>query len=287
MFAQKHSINIGGKLISLQTPLVMGILNLTPDSFYDGGKYMSKESMKQRVQQMLDEKVDIIDVGAYSSRPGAEHISEETEWERLKQGLDLIRNQSPQIPISIDTFRSTIAGKAIDEFNANIINDISAGNMDSNMISTVAEYQLTYIIMHMHGTPQSMQNTPLDSNNVLEKSMQFFHEKTARLTEAGIHDVIIDPGFGFGKTLEANYLMLNYLERYRIFEKPILCGLSNKSMIYKLLNQTPQEALNGTSILNTIALSKSCNILRVHDVKAAKECVSLYEFTQKQKHSDW
>jgi dihydropteroate synthase len=286
MFRQNHSININGQVFTLNKALVMGILNLTPDSFYDGGKYLSKREIKTRIRQMISEGVDIIDVGGMSSRPGSDEISSELEWERLEKGLQCIREIDAHIPISVDTYRSEIARKSVENFNVGMINDISGGTIDAEMPHLVAELNCPYVLMHMPGKPKTMQKDPLDKN-ALKTIMEFFHQKLHVFQAAGAHDIILDPGFGFGKTVEANYTLLNYLERFHIFERPLLCGFSRKSMIYKQLNTTPVESLNGTTVLNAIALSKGCQILRVHDVKAAKEAVFLTELTKAQKNNDW
>ncbi|MDA3912324.1 MAG: dihydropteroate synthase [Bacteroidales bacterium] len=286
MFRQKHSININGQVFTLDKALVMGILNLTPDSFFDGGKYFTETEIKTRIQQMIAEGVDIIDIGGMSSRPGSDEISIETEWERLEKGLHCIREIDANIPISVDTYRSKIARKSVENFNAGMINDISGGTFDPEMPNLVAELNCPYVLMHMPQKPKTMQRDPLDKN-ALKAVMDFFYRRLYEFQQAGAHDIIIDPGFGFGKTVEANYMLLNYLERFHIFDRPLLCGFSRKSMIYKQLNTTPAESLNGTTVLNSIALSKGCQILRVHDVKAAKEAVFLSEFTKSQVNQDW
>jgi dihydropteroate synthase len=286
MFRQNHSININGHVFSLDKALVMGILNLTPDSFYDGGKYLTEREIKARIRQMISEGVDIIDVGGMSSRPGSDEISSELEWERLEKGLQCIREIDSHIPISVDTYRSEIARKSVENFNVGMINDISGGTIDTEMPHLVAELNRPYVLMHMPGKPKTMQKDPLDKN-ALRTIMEFFHQRLHVFQAAGAHDIILDPGFGFGKTVEANYTLLNYLDRFHIFERPLLCGFSRKSMIYKQLNTTPVESLNGTTVLNVIALSKGCQILRVHDVKAAKEAVFLTELTKSQTNNDW
>lgn len=286
MFSQKHNININGHVYTLDRPLVMGILNITPDSFYDGGMYLNEKTIQERVRQMIQEGVDIIDIGGMSSRPGSDEISANEEWNRLKMGLEIIRQTNTEIAISIDTYRASIAAKSIQQFQAGIINDISGGELDPELPIVAAEAQCPYVSMHMKGNPKDMQNDPLDEN-VLEEVIGYFHKKMHDLKALNLHDIIIDPGFGFGKTIRANYLLLNYLDRFKIFESPILCGFSRKSMIHKKLGIDAKESLNGTSILNTIALNKGCNILRVHDVKAAKEVVELNLFTQEQRNTNW
>jgi dihydropteroate synthase len=274
-FSRKYSLNCRGKLINLSTPRIMGILNITPDSFYDGGKYQTKKEILKKTRQMIEEGASIIDVGAYSSRPGAEHISAEEEMQRLKIALETIRTDFPDIIVSADTFRSSVASLVIKDYEVDIINDISAGSADENMFDTVAELNVPYIMMHIKGTPQNMQVNPT-YDNVVEEIIGYFSEKVQKAKLAGICDVIIDPGFGFGKTLEHNYQILSRLDDFKIFELPIIVGLSRKSMIYKALNTTPDGALNGTTVLNTIALMNGANILRVHDVKEAVETVKLF-----------
>ncbi|MEA1873379.1 MAG: dihydropteroate synthase [Bacteroidota bacterium] len=286
MFRQNHTININGQIFALDKPIIMGILNLTPDSFYDGGKYLTDGKIKARVSQMISEGVDIIDVGGMSSRPGSTEISENEEWERLKKGLECIRDIETKIPISIDTYRTEIVRKSVENFNVDMINDISGGTFDPEMPNLIAEIQRPYVLMHMAGKPDTMQDNPLEKN-VLKEVMTYFHRKLYELHQAGVHDIIIDPGFGFGKTIKANYMMLNYLDRFHIFERPILCGFSRKGMIYKTLETTAAESLNGTTVLNSIALSKGCQLLRVHDVKAAKETILLSELTKSQVNTEW
>jgi len=267
------TINCKGKLIDLSTPKVMGILNLTPDSFYDGGKYKNDNEILSQVYMMLKNEATFIDIGAYSSRPNADHISESEELKRLLPIIALIVEEFPEILISIDTFRSNVAKKSI-EVGAVIINDISAGQLDQNMMLTAAELKVPYVMMHMKGTPQNMQQ--LANYDYLMKDILFYFSK--RITEAknlGIKDLIIDPGFGFAKNINQNFELLNQLDLLKSLELPILTGVSRKSMIYKTLGGSAQDALNGTTVLNTIALQKGANILRVHDVKEAVEAVKL------------
>lgn len=268
------SMNCKGKLLTFSRPLVMGILNITPDSFFDGGKNNSLEQAVNQTQKMLDEGADIIDIGAYSSRPNADFVSEETETERLIPIIEMLCKEFPDVVISVDTFRAGVADQAIDA-GAAIINDISGGNLDKNMFQTVARKQVPYILMHMRGTPKNMQQLT-DYDDLVGDMMYYFSEKLNQAYEAGIKDVIIDPGFGFSKTLEQNYELLSKLYLFQHLDAPILVGVSRKSMIYNLLSTSPQEALNGTTIINTMALMNGANILRVHDVKAATECVKLY-----------
>ena len=273
-FSKKYSLNCRGKLINLSTPKIMGILNVTPDSFYNGGKYLIKEEILKKVEQMIEEGASIIDVGAYSSRPGADHISADAEIQRLKIALEAIRANYPDLIVSADTFRSRVASMAVRDYEVDIINDISAGSADENMLNTVAGLNVPYVMMHIKGTPQNMQINPT-YDNVVEEIIKYFSEKVQKAKLSGICDIIIDPGFGFGKTLEHNYQILNRLDDFKIFELPVLVGLSRKSMIYKALEATPMGALNGTTVLNTIAIMNGANILRVHDVKEAMETIKL------------
>lgn len=270
----QFSLNLNGKLYELSSPKVMGILNVTPDSFYAGSRKQTEEDIKSRCREIIEEGGDIIDIGAYSSRPDAEHISAEEEKRRLRTGLEILRNEYPEAIVSVDTFRADVAGMCVKEYNVNIINDISAGEMDKEMFNTVARLQVPYIMMHMKGTPQDMQKSP-QYTSLMKEIFMYFSEKVYKLHEMGVNDLILDPGFGFGKTLEHNYELMNHLEEFSLFNLPVLVGISRKSMIYKLLGNTPSEALNGTTALNTIALLKGANILRVHDVKEAVETVRI------------
>tara|TARA_R110000751_G_scaffold29734_1_gene76358 strand:+ start:82085 stop:82867 length:783 start_codon:yes stop_codon:yes gene_type:complete len=253
----------------------MGILNLTPDSFFDGGKYKDEISILKQVEYMLEHGATFIDMGAYSSRPGADHVAEDEELQRMTPVIDLILKNFPDTLISIDTFRSKVAAESI-EHGAAIINDIAAGNLDENMFATIAKHQVPYIMMHMKGTPQSMQKEAVYDNMVNDLRF-YFSEKIRETTSKKINDVIIDPGFGFAKTTAQNYTLLNHLDMFQTFGLPILIGLSRKSMIYKVLGSSPQEALNGTTALHTVALLKGANIIRAHDVKEASECIKLVE----------
>ncbi len=267
------TINCKGKLIDLSTPKVMGILNVTPDSFYDGGHFKDKPSILNQVERMLSEGATFIDVGAYSSRPGADNVSETEELNRIISIVELLVKQFPEINLSIDTFRSKVAQECVNA-GAAMINDISAGKLDEKMMATVGKLQVPYVMMHMKGSPQNMQQHT-DSDDLIKDIIYYLSE---RITEARAHkikDVIVDPGFGFSKTLEQNYELLSNLELLQMIEKPILVGVSRKSMIYKLLESTPENALNGTTSLNTVALLKGAKILRVHDVKEAMECITL------------
>ena len=269
-------INVNGKLMDLSEPQVMGILNVTPDSFYAGSRGVTNGYILDRCQQILDEGASIIDIGAYSSRPNAQHISAEEEMSRLRTGLELIRKHYPEAIVSVDTFRADIARMCVEEYGVAIINDISAGNMDEQMFPTIARLGVPYIIMHMKGTPQNMQENP-HYDHFLKEIFYYFSEKVQKLRDLGAKDIIIDPGFGFGKTIEHNYELMNHLEEFHLFELPLLVGISRKSMIYRLLGITPEEALNGTTALNTIALTKGAHILRVHDVKEAVETIRIVE----------
>ena len=267
-------INCLGNLIDLKTPKVMGILNVTPNSFFDGGKYQQENEILKRVEVMLNEGADFVDIGAYSSKPNAEFVSEEEESNRLLPILKSVLKEFPKTIISVDTFRSEIA-KASVENGAAIINDISAGSLDNKMMKTVAKYQVPYIMMHMKGTPQTMMNlTKYD--DIVKEMLFYFSEKITLARSFGINDLIIDPGFGFAKTVEQNYEVMQKLQLFQMTELPILAGVSRKSMIYKPLESTPEKALNGTTALNMIALTKGASILRVHDVKEAVECVKLF-----------
>ncbi|HSH50244.1 MAG TPA: dihydropteroate synthase [Bacteroidales bacterium] len=285
-FSRKLTINCGGELLDLSNPRIMGILNITPDSFYDGGKYTTHTQIIDRAHQMINEGCDILDIGAYSSRPRAKNISEKEEIDRLSPIIELIRKHFPDIILSIDTFRAGVAEHVIQNFRVQIINDISAGDMDTRMFEVVAKHQVAYIMMHMQGTPQNMQKNP-KYDNVVKEVIAYFAKKTEELKLLGIHDLIIDPGFGFGKTIEHNYQLLKHLNDFKIFELPILAGLSRKSMICKLLNCLPSKALTGTSVLNTLALTGGANILRVHDVKEAKETILLTQKFLLAKVDNW
>ncbi|RXR31751.1 dihydropteroate synthase [Flavobacterium piscinae] len=267
-------INCLGNLIDLTTPKVMGILNVTPNSFYDGGKYQHETEILKRVEVMLTEGADFIDIGAYSSKPNAEFVSEEEEVNRLLPILKSVLKEFPNTIISIDTFRSQIAKVSI-ENGAAIINDISAGSLDEKMMETIAKFQIPYIMMHMKGTPQTMMSlTTYD--DIVKEMLFYFSEKVVQARSFGINDLIIDPGFGFAKTTEQNYEVMQKLQLFQSLELPILAGVSRKSMIYKPLESSPEKALNGTTALNMIALTKGASILRVHDVKEAVECVKLF-----------
>lgn len=265
-----HTLNLRGKLYSLCEPKIMGILNVTPDSFYAESRTSDEEHIAARVQQLMDDGADMIDIGGYSSRPGADDVSPEEEMNRLRRGLRVVRRLYPEVPISVDTFRADVARMCVEEEGADIINDISGGMMDRQMFRTVARLGVPYILMHMQGTPDTMQQAP-HYDNLRREVMLYFAERIDRLCQMGAKDIIVDPGFGFGKTLEHNYELFHHLDDFNLFNLPLLVGISRKSMIYKLLGGTPQTSLSGTTVLNTIALMKGAHILRVHDVKEAVE----------------
>lgn len=260
--------------MDLSEPQVMGILNVTPDSFYAESHMKTEEAIRRRVRQIVEEGGSMIDVGAYSSRPGADDVSADEEMARLKRGMKIVREEAPEIPVSVDTFRADVAKMCIEELGADIINDISGGELDKEMFHTVAKLGVPYILMHMKGTPQTMQEAP-HYDDLMKEVMLYFSEKIQQLRDLGQKDIILDPGYGFAKTLDHNYELLVHQEMLSIFELPLLVGVSRKSMIYKLLGCTPDEALNGTTALNTIALQKGASILRVHDVKEAVEVVRI------------
>jgi dihydropteroate synthase len=268
------TINCKGQLVDLTLPKVMGILNVTPNSFFDGGRYNNDSEILSQVEKMLLNGATFIDIGAYSSKPSAEFVSEEEELQRIVPIVNLIMEHFPDTLISIDTFRSEVA-KACIENGAAIINDISAGNLDAKMLETIAKYNVPYIMMHMRGTPQTMQKMT-HYDNIIKEILFYFSERIAQARTLGINDLIVDPGFGFAKTLEQNYEVLQKMELFQMLELPLLAGVSRKSMIYKTLHSSPEEALNGSTVLNTIALTKGAKILRVHDVREAMECVTLF-----------
>ena len=270
-----HTLNLGGRLLELREPQIMGILNITPDSFFSGSRTETEADITCRLHQMMQEGADMIDVGAYSSRPGAADVSEEEEMERLRRGLRIVKRDFPQVPVSVDTFRANVARMAVEEEGADIVNDISGGEMDKRMFRTIASLRVPYILMHMQGTPQSMQQAP-HYDNVRREVMIYMAEKVERLHDLGVKDIIADPGFGFGKTLEHNYELMAHLEDFHELDCPLLVGISRKSMIYKLVGGTPQTALGGTTALHLYALNKGAHVLRVHDVAAAVETKKIY-----------
>lgn len=273
------SLNVGGRLIEYSRPAVMGIVNVTPDSFYAGSRTADAGAVGRRVAAMLDEGVDIIDVGAYSSRPGgAADVSPEEESERLARGLEALRRVAPDAVVSVDTFRASVARKAVSDFGPLIINDISGGALDDDMFETVAELGVPYIMMHMRGTPADRQEH-CDYDNLVADILAELGERLGRLTLMGVNDIIVDPGFGFSKTLEQNYELLESLPLFALFHRPLLVGLSRKSMATRLLGIDTAEALNATTVLNTLALDRGASVLRVHDVAAARQAVDLYMAT--------
>jgi dihydropteroate synthase len=280
-FYTNKTLNVRGRLIDLSTPRVMGILNLTPDSFFDGGKFKTEKSVLAQVEKMLNEGATMIDIGGASSRPGAAVVKTEDEAGRVLPAVRAIGQKFPDAIISIDTIHSTIAKEALNE-GASMINDISAGEHDNKMIELIAEWEIPYVVMHMRGTPQTM-NTLTHYDNLLKEIADFFHDKIVRLRRLGIKDIIADPGFGFAKTVDQNFQLLQQLDYLNILGVPLMVGLSRKSMVWRTLETTPDEALNGTTVLNTTALLKGASILRVHDVKEAIECIKLTtKITQQQ-----
>ena len=275
--SSNRSINCKGKLLDFSQPLVMGILNITPNSFFDGGQHNSMQNAVTQTKKMLDDGADIIDIGGYSSQRNADFVTEEMEIDRLIPVIEVMVKTFPDIIISVDTFRAAVAEKAI-EHGAAIINDISGGTLDENMFDVVGKHQVPYILMHMRGTPQNMQQF-VDYDDLVSDIIYYFSERLEKAYQAGIKDVIIDPGFGFSKTLAQNYELLSKLNMFQHLDVPILAGVSRKTMIYNLLSISPKEALNGTTVLNTLALTKGADILRVHDVKEAVECVKIVKKT--------
>ena len=272
----QYSLNINGRLLDLSEPQVMGILNVTPDSFYSGSRKQTEDEIESRVRQIIGEGASIIDIGAYSSRPNADDVSPSEEMERLRKGLTVIQRVAPDAIVSVDTFRADVAKMCVEEYGVGIVNDISGGMLDKDMFATVAKLGIPYILMHMQGTPQNMQQNP-HYDDVVKEVFMYFAEKVQRLRDLGVKDIILDPGYGFGKTIEHNYELMNHQEELLEFELPLLVGISRKSMIYKALGITADEALNGTSVLNTISLLKGANILRVHDVATCVEVVNLIQ----------
>jgi dihydropteroate synthase len=273
---RKTTIQLNGRIIDLAQPVVMGILNVTPDSFFDGGKYKTEKKILERAEEILKEGATIIDIGAISTRPGSGGASTKEELERLLPACMSVKKHFPEAFVSIDTYRSWVAMKVIEDCGPCIVNDISGGNFDDHMFDTIGKMGVPYILMHIQGSPLVMQENPTYEDVVRDIS-RFFTDRVKRLTKAGVKDVIIDPGFGFGKTMEHNYELLNRLDAFKVFQLPLMVGISRKSMIYKLLETTPDGALNGTSVLNTMALLGGADILRVHDVKEAVETVKIFE----------
>lgn len=273
-FNEIRNIKVDNKLFDFSTPKIMGILNLTPDSFYDGDRY--NDVWLKRTEELLISGADIIDVGAASTRPGAKYLSVDDELKRITEPLKVLTRSFPDAVFSVDTFRAKVAEETI-SIGAHIINDISGGTMDTNMFETIARLNVPYILMHIHGTPQTMMDLPIEAN-IVHVVKNFFQKAVNELTELGVDNIILDPGFGFGKTTECNYVLLKNLEKIRIDKLPILAGISRKSMITKVLNNVPKDALNGTTVLNSLALFSGANILRVHDVEEAKQVVKIVEF---------
>lgn len=274
-FSETFSLNCRGRLVDLSEPKIMGILNITDDSFYDGGKYTDNKEILKRTEEMIRQGADIIDIGAMSTRPGSKEIAAEKETERLRKALEIVRNYSQDILISVDTYRPQVAEKMIHEFGADIINDISAGGESEEMFGIAKSCQVPIVIMHMQGKPENMQKDPR-YRDVVDDVLLFMAEKVSRLRSLGVCDIIVDPGFGFGKTPDHNYQLLSQLDVFRVLQLPILAGLSRKSMISRFLNISAENSLNGTTALNMFALLKGAKILRVHDVKEAVEVRKLY-----------
>jgi dihydropteroate synthase len=270
-----RTLNLAGQLMSFARSRVMAIVNLTPDSFYDGGRWELLSDGLRQVEKCAAEGADILDLGAASSRPGAEEVPLELEWDRLKEIIPAIRQRFPELPISVDTWRAEIAERALGEGVA-MINDISAGQLDPGLLDVVERWKVPYVLMHMQGTPSDMQEAPTYSK-VVDEQLFWFSQKLDALAERGLNDVLLDPGFGFGKTLEHNYQILNSLDRYRLFGRPIMVGLSRKSMVQKVLECAAEDALNGSTVLHTLALLNGANLLRVHDVREAREVIALVE----------
>lgn len=276
-----YTLDLRGKGFKLSQPKVMGILNVTPDSFYTESRKQTDYEIETRIRQMMEEGADILDIGAYSSRPFADDVSPEKEMQRLRQGLSILRKLYPEAIVSVDTFRADVARMCVEEYGVQIVNDISGGRLDPEMFKTVAQLGVPYILTHMKGTPQTMQKAPY-YEDVMKEVCAFFQSNIRELQDAGVKDIILDPGFGFGKTVEHNYQILHNLDELHLFHLPLLAGFSRKSMIWRVLNITPEEALNGTTVLNTISLLKGAHILRVHDVK---ECVEVIKLTQALKNN--
>ncbi|HMI65297.1 MAG TPA: dihydropteroate synthase [Cyclobacteriaceae bacterium] len=275
VFSSNKTLNLHGRLMDLGTPKVMGVLNVTPDSFYDGGRYTDEASILAQVEKMLRDGADVIDVGGYSTRPGAREISEEEELNRATNAIRTILKTFPEAVLSVDTFRSAVAKAAIRE-GASMINDISGGEMDKKMFDTVASLHVPFVLMHMRGTPQTMTHLS-HYDNLMKDMTDYFHQKIHQLHQLGVTDIIIDPGFGFAKTPEQNFDILKNLNYFRILGKPVLAGLSRKSTIWRTLETSPEGSLNGTTVLNTVALLNGASFLRVHDVKEAVECIKLID----------
>ncbi len=280
-FKGRQTLSCKGKLLDISKPLVMGVINVTRDSFFKGSRFTFSYSIAKRAEQILQQGGTIIDVGACSTRPGSEPVNETNELKRLSKAFTVIRKKFPEAILSVDTYRSAVARKVVNEFDVNIINDISAGEMDAEMFKTVAELKVPYVLMHMQGNPTNMQIKP-HYDDLMGDLFSFFTKKIETLNLLGVNDIVIDPGFGFGKSIDNNYTLLKNLNAFQIFELPVMVGLSRKSMIYNVLNTCPSKALNGTTAVNTIALLKGASILRVHDVKEAAEVIRLMEIYNSQ-----
>ena len=276
LFSKNLSLNLGGSIMDLSRPRVMGIINATPDSFYDGSRVPTPAQAIEKAREMIEQGVDILDVGAVSTRPGSREISETEELERLSPVLEALREAFPDFPVSVDTWRASVARSVKERFEIQLINDISAGTLDPDMFPTMAQLGIPYIIMHMQGTPPNMQDDPA-YENVVDEVLQFFAERVYKLRLLGINDIVIDPGFGFGKTLEQNYMLLGQFDSFKMLELPLMAGISRKSMIYKLLESEPDDALNGSTAAHMAVLLKGASLLRVHDVKAAVETVKIFQ----------
>ena len=274
----QYTINVGGKLLDLGEPQVMGILNVTPDSFYGKSRKQSDEEIATRVRSVLQEGGSMIDIGAYSTRQGAADVPVETEMSRLRHGLEILRREAPDAIVSVDTFRADVARMCVEEYGVQIVNDISGGELDDRMFDTVAELGVPYILMHIKGNPQNMQDNP-QYDDLMCEMLVYFGSKVQRLHEMGVKDIILDPGFGFAKTLDHNYELMNRMEDLKVLGLPLLVGVSRKSMIYRLLGTSPEEALNGTTALHALSLLKGASILRVHDVREAVETVEIVKKT--------
>lgn len=273
---RKNMINLGGRLIDFTQPVVMGIINVTPDSFFDNGKMTDKKVLLSAVEKMIGEGVTFLDVGGISTKPGAALVSTKTELDRLLPAVHAIRKNFPEIPLSIDTFRSWVAVRVIDEIGHVIVNDISGGSLDSKMFETIGKMNVPYVLTHIQGTPQDMQDNP-EYNDVVRDISAWLSDRVKLLTKFGVKDIIIDPGFGFGKNLQHNYDLLNRLDSFKVFQLPVMVGLSRKTMIWKLLQIEPADALNGTTVVNTMALLGGADILRVHDVNEAMEAIQIFK----------
>jgi dihydropteroate synthase len=280
-FKPKFTLTCTGKLIDISSPIAMGVINVTPDSFYSSSRFMMRYRIARRANQIIEQGGSIIDIGACSTRPGSHIVSEAEELKRLAKALAVVRKTLPKAIVSVDTFRASVARRVVKDFEVDMINDISAGDMDPDMFNAIAEMNIPYIIMHMKGTPTNMQQNP-QYNNVVKEVCSYFVERIDKLSLLGVADVLIDPGFGFGKNSEHNYTLLKNLEALKVFNLPLVVGVSRKSMIYQNLNTSPSKALNGTTILNTLALTGGAKILRVHDVREAVEAIKLTQITKGQ-----